>query len=342
MVPRNRASALRVAGSALAAAALLVSAGRSNRAQSNEVNVDFHVFQDTRSVTVLSPTIDLTKDFTGRTTLRLSYGVDAISAASDSCARCHRDGVNSHRQVGALSITQALNDWKLTIGGSFGKESFYRATTGLTSTTRDLAKGSTTIAGGYAFSLNQPTLHPTETIRNQYEHTAYGTVTQTLTKSTIAQVGYDASSVKGYLDNPFLRTSVNGMGKLVWTVGVKDPDPRDQLLGTIDTSETSVSTSAEYANFVTIDGRAYGHILDPRTLYPSRASLSATVLSRDATLADAVSTAAFVLGPAAGLQLIESFDGMSGVIAYRRDDGRIGLAMTPGLKFRRANGAAGR
>src|SRR5207247_91706 len=75
-------------------------------------------------------------------------------------------------------------------------------------------------------------------------------------------------------------------GKPTWTVGVKDPDARERLLGTIDTLETAVSTSAEYATFLTIAGRRYGHILDPRTLRPSEASLSATVLSRDATLAD--------------------------------------------------------
>jgi thiamine biosynthesis lipoprotein ApbE len=120
--------------------------------------------------------------------------------------------------------------------------------------------------------------------------------------------------------------------KRVWTVGIKDPDSRDQLLGVIDTAETSVSTSAAYATFLTINGRAYGHILDPHTLAPSAASLSATVLSKDGTLADAVSTAAFVLGPTAGLALIDSFDGMSGLIAYRASDGQVRLAMSPKLK----------
>ena len=130
-------------------------------------------------------------------------------------------------------------------------------------------------------------------------------------------------------------------GKGMWTVGVKNPDARDQLLGVVDTDETSVSTSAQYSNFVTIDGKAYGHILDPRTLQPTAASLSATVLSRDATLADAVSTAAFVLGPTDGLALIDSFDGMAGMIAYRQPDGRIGLAVSSRLKgrFRRIRGS---
>jgi thiamine biosynthesis lipoprotein ApbE len=122
------------------------------------------------------------------------------------------------------------------------------------------------------------------------------------------------------------------LGKRVWTVGIKDPDSRDQLLGVIDTPETSVSTSAAYSNFLTLDGRAYGHILDPHALSPSTASLSVTVLSKDGTLADAVSTAAFVLGPTAGLALIDSFDGMSGLIAYRAGDGQVRLAMSPKLK----------
>jgi thiamine biosynthesis lipoprotein ApbE len=48
-------------------------------------------------------------------------------------------------------------------------------------------------------------------------------------------------------------------------------------------------------------------------------------------MADAMSKAAFILGPSAGLALADSFPGMSAVIAYRRPDGAIGLAMSPRL-----------
>lgn len=216
MAPRrDRPSRLlqRAAWLAFAAGALLF-ATRGNRAQSNELSLQFHTFQDTRSVTVLSPTIDLSKDFTARTSLRLNFGVDAISAASDSCARCHREGVNSRRQVGGLSIVRSFDDWKLTVGGAYSKENFYRATTFLTSVSRDLAKGSTTVAGGYSFSLNQPNLHPTQQFETQYAHNAYATVTHTLTKTTIAQAGYEVGKINGYQDNPFLRASVNGVMSL--------------------------------------------------------------------------------------------------------------------------------
>jgi hypothetical protein len=61
-MPRRRDSSTpllpRATWVAFALAVLLV-ATRSNHAQSNELIFQFHTFQDTRSVTVLSPTVDL-------------------------------------------------------------------------------------------------------------------------------------------------------------------------------------------------------------------------------------------------------------------------------------------
>jgi thiamine biosynthesis lipoprotein len=103
------------------------------------------------------------------------------------------------------------------------------------------------------------------------------------------------------------------------------------VLGVVETGETSVSTSSDDANFLVADGRKYGHLLDPRTLRPSTASLSATIFSRDGTLADAMSKAAFILGPEAGVALVDSFPGTSAVIAYRRSDGTVGVAVSQRL-----------
>jgi thiamine biosynthesis lipoprotein len=122
------------------------------------------------------------------------------------------------------------------------------------------------------------------------------------------------------------------VGKRNWTIGIKDPDHADGLLGAIETAETSVSTSADYATFVEINGRRYGHVIDPHTLQPSEASLSATIIARDATIADALSKAAFVLGPSAGLRLVDSFPGAAAIIAHRRSDGSIGIAISERLK----------
>jgi thiamine biosynthesis lipoprotein len=121
------------------------------------------------------------------------------------------------------------------------------------------------------------------------------------------------------------------LGKQIWTVGIKNPDVPDRVLGVVETGEISVSTSADYYNFLVANGRQYGHILDPRTLQPSTAALSVTILSPDGTLADAMSKAAFILGPQAGLALVDSFPGMSAVMVYRKPDGTAGVAVSSRL-----------
>jgi Protein of unknown function (DUF3570) len=176
----------------------------------NQVDVQFHSFQDTRGVTVLTPTIDVSKDFTDRTALRLRFGVDAITAASDSCARCHPGGANNGRVVLNGSLIRKYGDTSWTIGGEVSKEKFYSAVTGLTSLSRNLNAGNTTVAAGFSFSLNRPMLHPTFQTERQFDTDVYGSVTQTLSKTTIAQVGYELNQVNGYQTNPFLRVLVNG------------------------------------------------------------------------------------------------------------------------------------
>lgn len=123
-------------------------------------------------------------------------------------------------------------------------------------------------------------------------------------------------------------------GKTTWTIGIKDPDSPDRLLGVLDLAEGSVSTSAQYANSLVAGSRQYGHILDPRTLQPSEGALSVTVVSPDATLADAMSKVGFLLGPVKGLAVIESFPESAAVIAFRKPGGGVGVAVSSRLSGR--------
>jgi len=119
-------------------------------------------------------------------------------------------------------------------------------------------------------------------------------------------------------------------GKEIWSVGIGHPDRQGALIGAIDLGGGAVSTTSDMSNILPTAARALGRVLDPRTLQPSTASLSATVVSDDGTLANALSRAAFVLGPVEGLSLLDRFPSTWGVIAYRQPDGSIGICVSQG------------
>ena len=93
---------------------------------------------------------------TDRTSIRATFGVDAISAASDSCVRCHRDGAPNHRTGVGASVTRKFDAYRWSIGGALSGEKFYRASTFTTALTRVLAEANTTVAAGL-YLLAQPT-----------------------------------------------------------------------------------------------------------------------------------------------------------------------------------------
>lgn len=120
-------------------------------------------------------------------------------------------------------------------------------------------------------------------------------------------------------------------GDRPWRVGVRDPrgEP-DDWFAVIEASDVSVSTSGDYERYFVRGGVRYHHILDPRTGMPTRGVRSATVVSRDATLADALSTAVIVMGVQRGLALVEGLIGAQALVVD--DAGRVW--MTSGLKGR--------
>jgi thiamine biosynthesis lipoprotein len=82
-----------------------------------------------------------------------------------------------------------------------------------------------------------------------------------------------------------------------WHIGIRDPFRRGQTLGWVAMSNgMAVASSGDYERFVTIEGKQYSHIIDPRTGRPARGYAQVTVVAPTAAAADALSTALFVLG----------------------------------------------
>ncbi len=81
-----------------------------------------------------------------------------------------------------------------------------------------------------------------------------------------------------------------------WPIGIRNPLVPSQLLGTILLKDQALSTSGSGVQSFRVEGKKYGHILDPRTGWPVEGLLSVTILAPTAAQADALSTAFFVLG----------------------------------------------
>lgn len=92
-----------------------------------------------------------------------------------------------------------------------------------------------------------------------------------------------------------------------WRIGVKDPFS-DGNIGILEISDTSAVTSGAYERcFTASDGTVYGHIIDPASGRPVDNDLaSVTIISENATLCDALSTALFVMGKEKALQFADA------------------------------------
>jgi thiamine biosynthesis lipoprotein len=81
---------------------------------------------------------------------------------------------------------------------------------------------------------------------------------------------------------------------------------REEPFARIRMRGASLGTSGAGLQFVEVEGRRYGHVIDPRTGWPASGMLSASVMTSDAMSADALSTAFLVGGEALARRYCEA------------------------------------
>jgi thiamine biosynthesis lipoprotein len=103
-------------------------------------------------------------------------------------------------------------------------------------------------------------------------------------------------------------TNAAGTG---WSVGIRHPRIDGDLIDALRVSDLAVCTSGDYERRSPLVAGGH-HILDPRSGDSADAVASVTVVAPSAMLADALATAAFVLGPHQGIAFLErqGIDGM--------------------------------
>lgn len=119
-------------------------------------------------------------------------------------------------------------------------------------------------------------------------------------------------------------------GQEPWLIGIQDPQHKEKILMTMELKDSCVSTSGNYEKFYTLEGEKLSHIIDPRSGYPQKDIISATVIAKTGEQADALSTALCVLGSEKGMPLIRRLDDVEVLIVENRD-GKTSKSQTPGF-----------
>jgi thiamine biosynthesis lipoprotein len=120
----------------------------------------------------------------------------------------------------------------------------------------------------------------------------------------------------------------NAAGR-AWQLAIERPDAMPQrALRILPLDGKALATSGDYRNFFMHQGQRYSHEIDPTSAAPvAHALASVSVVADDCTLADAWSTALFVLGPERGFDTARRH-GLAAHFVVRRGDGSFGERQT--------------
>ncbi|MDO5520419.1 MAG: FAD:protein FMN transferase [bacterium] len=187
------------------------------------------------------------------------------------------------------------------------------------------------------FTSSNPTLPDDAKIKENLKHIDYNKVhvdgntiwfdddKTTIDLGAIAK-GYIADRIKDYLKENGVNSAMINLGGNVLCVGKKpDGSPfnvgiqkpfadRNETCAIMELDDVSVVSSGIYERCITVDGKSYHHILNPKTGYSYENDLVAvTIVSKESVVGDGLSTSVFALGLEKGLELIDSLDNVYAV-----------------------------
>lgn len=170
----------------------------------------------------------------------------------------------------------------------------------------------------------------------------------TLDCSSIAK-GYGVDRVAQLLQQKGVRNYMVDIGGEValkgksprmkpWRIGINKPieDPlsiNQELQTILEISNIGMATSGNYRNFYYKHGKKYAHTIDPRLGYPVQHSiLSATVIAKDCTTADAYATAFMVMGVEKAKAFCEAHPELNAYLIYGGEEESYEIYYTPGME----------
>ena len=155
--------------------------------------------------------------------------------------------------------------------------------------------------------------------------------------SAIAK-GYAVDAISDLLNNNEIENYLVEIGREVftkgqniqgkkWKIGLSTPDSEaamDEISLVISVSDRGVASSGNYRNFHIVEGKKYGHTIDPYTGYPSLNDLlGITVISMSCMDSDAYATAFMAMGLEKSMKLVEELPRVEACFFYSDQEGKI-------------------
>lgn len=134
---------------------------------------------------------------------------------------------------------------------------------------------------------------------------------------TLRELGITRALVKGSGDILVGEPPPDEKG---WRIDIAPLEPDGKPTQSVWLVNAAISTSGDAFQFLEIDGKRYSHILDPRTGYGLTQRSSVSVIAPTGAMADALATAVSMLGPAAGLKLIDDTPGTAAYVVTIEND----------------------
>ena len=124
-------------------------------------------------------------------------------------------------------------------------------------------------------------------------------------------------------------------GRTRWGIGIQNPivDDNYQMVGgNLDLAflygDQSLVCSGGYQRFFVHEGKRYHHLIDPVTLFPKNTYDGVTVLCEDSGMADALSTAIFMLEPQDAINFMNTIPDAECIVVMENET----IMMTEGFK----------
>jgi hypothetical protein len=214
----------------LTLAALALVAMQQTAAAENEFVTKTQVYTDSDHTVVVSPLVRIAKEAWRGGTLGAGFVADIISSASVDVVTNATKHMSDFRKEATLSLGQKLGETTLSGAYIYSTENDYTSHNGSVGVSRDLLQRNTTLALGYAFSMNAVGRSgtPSALWKSLQVHGVDASWTQVLSPRMLLQAAYSFQYDGGYQASPyrFVHLESGDLTTVLMSVPEADPETR--------------------------------------------------------------------------------------------------------------------